>query len=170
MRLFIAVLLPPTVEKTLLNAMDQLRDQVVTANFTRRENLHLTLAFIGETDRLDVVRSALERLEGRAMEITLGGWGNFGNLYWVGLKNAAPLAALAGRLRRELERAGFCLDPRPFAPHITIARQVQAENPPQLVVPEEKLLINKVSLMSSERHQGRLVYTEIGWKKLAEDK
>jgi 2'-5' RNA ligase len=48
MRLFIAIHFSPGVREVLLSAIDSLRAQAVSGNFTRPENLHLTLAFIGD--------------------------------------------------------------------------------------------------------------------------
>ena len=51
MRLFAAIRFSPAVEEALWAAVGDLRCRGA-GTFTRRENLHLTLAFIGETDRL----------------------------------------------------------------------------------------------------------------------
>lgn len=63
MRLFVAIRFSPAVEQALWAAVGDLRRQG-DGTFTRRENLHLTLAFIGETDRLEEVKSALAPLTG----------------------------------------------------------------------------------------------------------
>lgn len=49
MRLFVAILFPEPVRKALMDTMAQMRAQGAHGNFTRPENLHLTLAFLGET-------------------------------------------------------------------------------------------------------------------------
>ena len=52
MRLFIAIQLDERVKNALEHMQTALRKQRVAGNYTRAENLHLTLAFIGEyTDR-----------------------------------------------------------------------------------------------------------------------
>ena len=58
MRLFVAIRFSPAVEEALWTAVGDLRRQGA-GTFTRRENLHLTLAFIGETDRLEDARQAV---------------------------------------------------------------------------------------------------------------
>ena len=62
MRLFYAILLSEEMKQALVGAQDFLRAQGIQGNYTRRENLHLTLAFLGETDRLSAARRAAEQL------------------------------------------------------------------------------------------------------------
>ena len=50
MRLFIAIRFSPAVGRRLCEAMESLGRQALSAGLTRPENLHLTLAFIGEAD------------------------------------------------------------------------------------------------------------------------
>jgi 2'-5' RNA ligase len=45
---------------------------------------------------------------------------------WAGCGSPAPgLLDLAGQLGRALEGAGFTLEARPFAPHVTLARKIR---------------------------------------------
>ena len=60
MRLFVAAALPESWKDALDRAARALADQGVRGNFTRRENYHLTLVFLGETDRLDDVIAAMD--------------------------------------------------------------------------------------------------------------
>ena len=64
MRLFIAVSLSPPVREALLAAQRELRRQGRGA-FPPPENLHLTLAFLGETDRPAQAEAALNAVSGR---------------------------------------------------------------------------------------------------------
>ena len=57
MRLFVAVLLSEPMRQALLDTMAQMRAQGARGNFTRKENLHVTLAFLGETDAQGCVRA-----------------------------------------------------------------------------------------------------------------
>ena len=52
MRLFIAVRFTPEIKELLKAAAVRLKQQSVSGNFTDLENFHLTLAFIGESDRI----------------------------------------------------------------------------------------------------------------------
>ena len=59
MRLFVAIQFSPVVKTALLEAVSTLKRKG-TGTFTRPENLHLTLAFIGETEDLPGAKAALD--------------------------------------------------------------------------------------------------------------
>lgn len=50
MRMFIAIQLNDDMKDVLQAMQDYMRSRGVKGNYTKRENLHLTLAFIGELD------------------------------------------------------------------------------------------------------------------------
>ena len=60
MRLFLAIQLSPAVREALLTAQDALRRQG-RGSFPPPENLHLTLAFLGEAEDPTRARAALSR-------------------------------------------------------------------------------------------------------------
>lgn len=166
MRLFLAIPFSPEIRGALAEAQDQLRRQGVQANFTRPENLHLTLAFLGETDRQAAVQQVMAGIGQPAFSLTVGGSGHFGDLYWAGVRRDPALLALASSLQDALRAAGFALDRRPFRPHITLARQVQAPQPPALTVPARTMPVREIVLFRSDRPGGRLTYTPLFRQKL----
>jgi len=161
MRLFIAVLFSKEVKDALLSAIDELKAQAVTGNFTKPENLHLTLAFIGESDRVSDIRGIIDRCTVPPFEMAASGAGHFGNLYWVGIEKNPKLKALAESLQNELRKSGFEIEDREFKPHITIARQTEASVPVKLNVERKAMSVSRISLMKSERINGKLVYSEV---------
>lgn len=54
MRLFIAIELPPEVQRHLARVQDRLQQEVRSASWTKQANLHLTLKFLGEVPEPDV--------------------------------------------------------------------------------------------------------------------
>ncbi len=60
MRLFVAINFSKDVKNALLAAIDELKGQAVSGNFTSPDNLHLTLAFIGESERASAIRGAID--------------------------------------------------------------------------------------------------------------
>lgn len=59
MRLFVAIQLSDDMKDSIEGVQDEFYDQGVKGNYTIRENMHLTLVFIGEygdPDRVLVVR------------------------------------------------------------------------------------------------------------------
>lgn len=166
MRLFVAIHFSDEIRARLLDAIDALRAQAVSGNFTRPENLHMTLAFVGESNETAAIRRVLDALPAGAFPLTVGGCGRFGDLYWVGIEKSERLQALVCALRDGLRGAGVPFDEKPFKPHITIARQLVSDAPVALDFPETAMRVDRVSLMKSERVNGRLVYTELCGRRL----
>ncbi len=166
MRLFVAVNFSPEIKAALMGAIDDLRRQSTGGNFTRADNLHLTLAFIGETLDLRGARAALAAVSAPPFVLTLNGAGRFGDLYWAGLEKSAALTALAASMQQALRDRGFAIEKRPFKPHITLARQLRSEGPVSLKVPRLSMTVGRISLMRSDRVNGRLTYTEVCGKDL----
>lgn len=161
MRLFAAISLSPAVRHALLQTMEQLRGEAQRGRFTHGENLHLTLAFVGETERVDAARAALHRVEADRFPLTLDGSGQFGAIWWVGVKDNPALTNVAKQVQNQLRSAGFVLEDHPFVPHITLARRVMIKEPVPLNVPPISMTVEGISLMRSHRVKNRLVYTEI---------
>ena len=156
MRLFIAINFTAEFKDGIWDIMTRLREHALEGRFTRYQNLHLTLQFLGETDR---VRHIFEAMEEAAREewqrdegagapldaasqskdvfsiepfvIKTAGLGKFrrrgGDIYWLGLERSAPLEDLQALLARALTRRGFQLEERPFRPHLTLGREVRVE-------------------------------------------
>ena len=91
MRLFIAIQFSPALRESLLDAAGQLRSQCLEGRFTTPENLHLTLAFIGEVPSDKPVRRALETLSFSPFSLSLEGSGHFRELWWAGLHRSREL-------------------------------------------------------------------------------
>lgn len=160
MRLFVAIQFSPAVRSALLEAVETLRRQG-SGRFTRPENLHLTLAFIGETEDLAGVKAALDAAcTGGPVSLTVGGLGHFGDLWWTGVREDPGLEALALRVQTALRAQGFPIEKRAWKPHVTLVRQWRGRRP-ILTVREASMRADRVSLMRSGRVHGKLTYTEI---------
>lgn len=72
MRIFIAVRLTEEMKNSLAKILAELRRQGVRGNFSHPDNLHLTLAFIGETSRLKEIHNAVGEVALSPFEIGLG--------------------------------------------------------------------------------------------------
>ena len=163
MRLFIAVPLPDHMKRALMTVRKDLERQGVSGNWTRNENLHLTLAFLGEVSEqeLPVICSAMEAADFAPFRLALNGSGRFGDLLWIGCGDCPQLEELANSLRGKLEESGIRFDPKPFRPHITLLRRGRRLNGAGVHVPEAGCSVTRFSLMQSERIDGKLVYTEL---------
>ncbi len=168
MRLFIALLFDDTTKKAIGEVQNSLKALSRTGNFSRSDNLHLTLIFLGETERQKIkdIEAVFETLQTEAFILSLSGFGNFGSVYWLGVKRIPALTALYDQLYNGLFEKGFSLEKREFCPHITLAREVSLTPSFDKTlfaagVPAIEQDVRRVSLMKSERIGGKLVYTEI---------
>lgn len=145
MSLFVALWPSPQVREYLAAAVRAARPTAPGLRWTRPEEWHLTLAFLGEAEgRLPEISAAMGRaLDGRpALDLALDGWGTFprhdgpgpgdgaptgrgtGNrasVVWAGVAGDG-LLDLAEALAEAARGAGVHVPSRPFVPHITLAR------------------------------------------------
>ncbi|MBQ9385122.1 MAG: RNA 2',3'-cyclic phosphodiesterase [Ruminiclostridium sp.] len=162
MRLFIAIKFNDPVNSALLSMQEQLRSANIRGNYTKPENLHLTLAFIGEYGDPDYVLETLEQVRFRPFELAIDGVGSFGKLWWAGLTASVGLHNTAARIRHLLAGADIPFDRKKFSPHITLVREPNKPSMPAIEVPEASMTVEEISLMRSERGRNGMIYTDIG--------
>lgn len=128
MRLFVAID-PPAHALDALDAELGRTRAVAPAGlrWTRPEQWHLTLAFLGEVPDEDVpaLQKALADVVGDApMALRLAGGGCFGDrVLWVGLAGDVPaLRTLAASVAGAARTSGVAFDDQPYRPHLTLAR------------------------------------------------
>lgn len=106
----------------------------------RRETLHLTLAFLGDipAQRINVARNAADGIAAAPFVLPLDHLGYWprNRILWAG-GDCLPLATLADALGRNLRAAGFRLEDRPFAAHVTLLRDAHCVPVPLLTRPIE---------------------------------
>ena len=166
MRLFIAINLSPEMKNALTTAQRAMYHRGVRGNFTPEENLHLTLAFIGEMKEPEKVAAALQTLKFKPFRLTLDNMGCFGDILWVGVKGNQGLTGAVRGVRDALENAQIRYDTQKFVPHITLIRKMSG-NWKQVSAPKGEMMVKGISLMKSEQKDGRTVYTQIAtsqWK------
>ena len=175
MRLFIAVDLPEPWKDALDQAARRLAAGSRQGTFTRRENFHLTLAFLGELPGPEAAVRALERVRVPGFSLTTAPPGRFpggrGTLWWVGLEPAPGLLAAREALVRALDGQGLWMDPKPFLPHLTLGRQVRLREDFDAAAWEASLprltcRVDRLTLMRSQRVQGRLTYAPLYRRRL----
>ena len=131
-RTFIAIELSPDVRARVAEHINQLRRQLpdAHASFSREDNLHLTLKFLGNVPVADIpkVSDAVERATKTvsSFQLTFSGCGTFPphgrpSVLWIGAQ-ASGLQILHAAIENELAETGFAREPRPFHPHLTVAR------------------------------------------------
>lgn len=124
MRLFVALSIPDVVARSLM----LLEGGVPGARWQAREQLHLTLRFVGDVDGRDAraLEDALAGIDAPAFEMQLHGVGQFGNkqphTLWAAARRNDVLEHLQRKVDAAIRRVGQPQDAHKFNPHVTLAR------------------------------------------------
>ena len=161
MRLFIAIQLSDPMKKALVNMMHELKKQEVEGNYVPAQNLHMTLAFIGEYDDPARIKEVISRVPVPEFRMSLSDMGNFGNILWAGVKGNQKLKAYVKDLRSALDAEGIPYDRDKFVPHITLIRKYTAKRSYKVSMPKAEMMVKRASLMKSEQKNGKPVYKEL---------
>lgn len=160
MRLFIAILPSDEMKESLIDIQNNMYEHDIRGYYTTEENLHLTLAFIGEYGDPEKIMDILSEIEFEPFEIELDELGCFDDLWWVGIKQSNPLEVLVNRIRRALAKADIPYDKKSFMPHITLIRKAAGQL--QWIQSESAVMeVSTISLMRSDRGKNGMIYTEI---------
>jgi 2'-5' RNA ligase len=128
MRLFVAINFNDGTRSRLLSQRNELRSKSQGGNFSLPENLHLTLAFIGEVSpkKIDRIKAVLDTVDFAPFDATIERLGTFsrGTLWWAGLREDRSLMDLQREIEHKLALCGFEMDGRKYSPHITLGREV----------------------------------------------
>jgi 2'-5' RNA ligase len=177
MRLFIAINFSENVKDSICGIIERLKNSGVGGNFTRRENLHLTLVFLGEIPgkRIGTIKAAMDGIgpgTPRKIDLHFTELGSFSDILWLGIRENEALNRLQKDLSGELAMLGFRIENRRFKPHITVCRK--AVLPPgfdkaalRSDIEAIRETAYRIDLIKSERIDGRLLYTPIYSTKFA---
>jgi len=97
---------------------------------TRPGNLHMTLAFLGDTEveRIEALKRAAGGVKPRAFELVVDqpGYWKHNRIAWAGASADPPaLTEMVGELREALKAAKFRFDAKPFVSHVTLLRKAR---------------------------------------------
>ena len=161
MRLFVAVQLSEPMKNALVDVMHDMKNQGVSGSFVPKQNLHMTLSFIGETDRRQEIQEIMSEIGFQPFRIALTEAGNFGDTQWIGVKGNQKLKGYVNELQKKFRERGIPFDGKKFTPHITLLRRAKAGRPYTVRVPKLDMNVEKISLMKSELKDGKSVYKEM---------
>ena len=176
-RVFTSIDLPEELKNRLLALKNDYPD--LPARWTNRENIHITLNFLGNVDD-NQLKDVLDKAESVALKyepfvietdrILCGPPGKFPpRMVWLNIKENEALA----KLQRELENELFSLESfrfkkseqRKYHPHITLARIKsfafrKMSNPPDINIPLDfSFEVASFEIVESELEKGGSIYT-----------
>lgn len=179
-RVFCAVELPNSLREKLAQHIRRLRREVpqVRASWSRPDNIHLTVKFLGEIHKSQVpnVSNAVELAAQNfpAFHLVAERTGVFPthgppHVVWIGATDfTGNLARLHNRVEDECAAADFPKDKRQFHPHLTLARLRKPEGTGALAAAHielgfeaVRLNVTKLSVIRSELRSEGSKYTVI---------
>ena len=129
MRLFISIELEEKLKKYLSEKVLILKRNSEYGSFTRADNLHLTLAFIGETANYHKVIEILDSIKIEPIDLKINGAGKFkrndGNIYWAKCEKNPALLRIQRVIAQRLRASRFDIETRAYTPHITLSRRTR---------------------------------------------
>lgn len=132
-RAFIAIEMGEAVVARVARMQENLRETGARVKWVRRENLHITVKFLGDIE-YEKVSEISKVITGAVADIapfvmTIKGAGSFPGggraprVVWAGMEgDTKSLEEIHGRLNKGLTRFGVPFEKRRFSPHITIGR------------------------------------------------
>ncbi len=175
MRLFIAAEIDEKNKKLIHGVQEKFKGSASGGNFTRKENYHITLRFLGEVGDalLPKITFAMDRAaeESAPFTFSIGTPGYFsrreGIVLFLGIENGSEnLWKLSSSLDEGLLKSGFPGNDEIFTPHITLGRKVRLRKDfkaitESLDIPEISVKTDHLTLMKSVSEKGILCYREI---------
>ena len=132
LRTFVAVEISDAARRYAQSLMNELESKLTGVHWTRRDNLHLTLKFLGDIPESAInevcraIRTAVAAQQ--PFEIQCAGLGAFPSdarprTLWVGIQQGDErLRQLQGEIDGQLTSCGFAPERRRFHGHLTIGR------------------------------------------------
>jgi len=144
MRCFIAIDFPEEIKSELIRVQELLPKELAKFRLTGKEQLHLTIKFIGEVqpEKVARVKEILKKIRfkpfrGALSEIGVFPSGNYIRVVWAGLKPEGGFIELQQKIEKALEEE-FKKE-KNFHPHITLARVKFVEDTKEFIEKIKKI-------------------------------
>ena len=170
MRVFFACLFKEIDSSLIYDELLNVKAFFPMGNYTLKENLHITIEFIGDVDdtTLAELKTILHSFSYRKFYIEPLKLDYFKKgskqILFLGIKYNEQLIECNKLLRSYLRNCNISFHDKPFISHITLARNVKdVQNLDGVHIQNQssKFLISKLSLMESVRVDDILIYREI---------
>ncbi len=169
-RAFLALLPDPGLADAVASWRD--RNYAILNKPVAIQNLHMTLAFLGNID--DQQRRQIEAsmqfgtIEPFEIVLDTVTWWPDREILWLGPSAVPePLGVLARESRRMAREAGIAVGKRRWQAHVSLARRVSTPAPPPLVAPEFHWRVDGFALQASRLNPDGPVYETLHWQPVA---
>lgn len=175
MRTFIAIELPEHVRAEVFHKLEKIQEGgLVRGSFVEKENLHLTLKFLGEMgeEKIKEVIKKLGEIKMAKFSCETGKIGffpseDYARVIWIDMISE-EIKKLQQEIENKLAEIGIKKDDREFTSHVTIARVKEVKNKDvfhekikKLSIKKEKFIVDKLLLIKSELTRNGPVYKKI---------
>lgn len=132
MRCFIAIDPSEEAKEELLRIQEKFK-KIIRGKFVEKENLHLTLKFLGEINEHEIseIKEILDKLKIEKFFASLGNCGFFSpsfiRVLWVSLNPREKFFELHEKIENSLKELRIKKENRKFEPHITLVRIKKVE-------------------------------------------
>ncbi|MBR2812381.1 MAG: RNA 2',3'-cyclic phosphodiesterase [Solobacterium sp.] len=157
MILFLAIQLDEESKDALQGVMEEYAHNGITGRYVSRDNLHLTLAYLGEADP-ETVTDVMAKIDFEPFEIEITQTRHIGSLVMMDVAENKALDELAQKVRESLDAAGIAFDGKPFMSHITLVRKASGFLACQV---RQNMTVSSFTLLASAQKDGRRVYTPV---------
>jgi 2'-5' RNA ligase len=178
-RLFLGLRVSVATANSLAQCVEQLsrraRDANLDIKWVAPASYHVTLKFLGWTRR-DLIAAIDDRIGAAIAGIApfkfktqkIGAFPSLdkATIVWAGVEDPGSIAELAKRIEVAAVELGFPAEPRPFHPHVTLARARETRLLREVVLPMSEQMfsgtsVDSVILFESETKSSSSVYKEI---------
>jgi 2'-5' RNA ligase len=173
MRAFIAIKFPAEILDEIGEIQEEIEEkELFEGKFTEKENLHLTLKFLGEIDegKVEKIKEELKKIKFERFEARISEIGVFDpefiRIIWMRIDGGEIL-----KLQKEIDERlkGFFEKEKRFMSHVTIARVKKCDDKKKLIaelrdirVPESNFLVREFYLIKSVLGKEKAEYEVLG--------
>ncbi len=164
MRTFLAIDIPEDIKEKIISIQNKLPE--FEGKKTERENLHLTLKFLGEIDedKLNLIREKLRKIKFSSFETEIDSIGFFSErIIWLHVKNC-------DELQKQIDSAiqNLFEKEKRFMGHLTIARIKRIRDKKNFIkkineikIPKIKFYVDSFSLKKSTLTEEKPIYEDV---------
>lgn len=168
MRVYIAIDFEDKIKDYFDKITTNIKAHCTSGSFTRKNNFHMTIRFIGEADDLQIakIKEILDKsvLEISPFELLIANLGIFKrkktNILWIGVEQNSVISKLHKEIANLLIEAKIPFYDKLFMPHITLGRRVMfnedSEDLNSLIQFEKfSIPVKAITLMASKEENGK---------------
>jgi 2'-5' RNA ligase len=171
MRTFIALLFDDEPKEIIYDILGEVRTISESGRFILKNNLHLTILYVGETSAEELLAMKeklseikLEKFDYQTNRIKYFRKSNSRIIVYLGVDKIEPLENLYTTVRIKLREIDLNFNSEKYTPHITLGRQVKVKSSESLhniYSNSLNLRASRISVMESKKVNNKIVYEEL---------